>query len=77
MEPKKTGKTSKPAPRAARSAVAQGAEGNVEHIRAHLDVLVNGKAVAVPADIGIDGRRAASAHCTPTTAAVLSTSSLR
>ncbi|MEU9125663.1 hypothetical protein AB0C96_38570 [Streptomyces sp. NPDC048506] len=31
-----------------------GAEGNVEHIHAHLDVLVNGKPVSVPADIGID-----------------------
>ncbi|MFI6770712.1 hypothetical protein [Streptomyces sp. NPDC050355] len=31
-----------------------GAEGNVEHIHAHLDILVNGKPVSVPADIGID-----------------------
>ncbi len=31
-----------------------GEEGNVEHIHAHLDVLVNGKPVSVPADIGID-----------------------
>jgi hypothetical protein len=31
-----------------------GAEGNVEHIHAHLDVLVDGHAVEVPADIGID-----------------------
>jgi hypothetical protein len=30
------------------------AEGNVEHIHAHLDVLVDGHAVEVPADIGID-----------------------
>ncbi|OKK03886.1 hypothetical protein AMK26_18175 [Streptomyces sp. CB03234] len=29
-------------------------EGNVEHIHAHLDVLVDGKPVAVPANIGID-----------------------
>jgi hypothetical protein len=31
-----------------------GEEGNVEHIHAHLDVIVNGRAVAVPAGIGID-----------------------
>jgi hypothetical protein len=31
-----------------------GAEGQVEHIHAHLDVIVNGKAVTVPANIGID-----------------------
>jgi hypothetical protein len=31
-----------------------GAEGQVEHIHAHLDVIVNGKAVSVPALIGID-----------------------
>ncbi|MGP3947486.1 hypothetical protein [Streptomyces sp. 7N604] len=31
-----------------------GEEGNVEHIHAHLDILVNGKPVAVPANIGID-----------------------
>jgi hypothetical protein len=31
-----------------------GAEGEVEHIHAHLDVIVNGKAVTVPALIGID-----------------------
>jgi hypothetical protein len=31
-----------------------GAEGNVEHIHAHVDVLVDGHAVEVPADIGID-----------------------
>ncbi|MGY5080911.1 hypothetical protein ACWIGX_28100 [Streptomyces nigrescens] len=31
-----------------------GAEGNVEHIHAHLDVLVDGNPVSVPADIGID-----------------------
>jgi hypothetical protein len=31
-----------------------GREGNVEHIHAHLDVLVDGEAVPVPADIGID-----------------------
>jgi hypothetical protein len=29
-------------------------EGNVEHIHAHLDVIVNGQKVSVPADIGID-----------------------
>ncbi|MGB9252292.1 MAG: hypothetical protein WCC28_21545 [Mycobacterium sp.] len=33
-----------------------GREGNVEHIHAHLDVLVDGQAVPVPADIGIDVR---------------------
>lgn len=31
-----------------------GAEGTVEHIHAHLDVIVDGKPVAVPAEIGID-----------------------
>ena len=31
-----------------------GGEGNVEHIHAHLDVVVDGQAVSVPADIGID-----------------------
>ncbi|MET8681956.1 hypothetical protein ABZW18_31350 [Streptomyces sp. NPDC004647] len=31
-----------------------GEEGNVEHIHAHLDVIINGKRVTVPADIGID-----------------------
>jgi hypothetical protein len=34
-----------------------GREGNVEHIHAHLDVLVDGQAVPVPADIGIDIHR--------------------
>jgi len=33
------------------------AEGAVEHIHAHLDVLVDGRAVPVPADIGIDRSR--------------------
>ncbi|GAB2956468.1 hypothetical protein GCM10023080_014630 [Streptomyces pseudoechinosporeus] len=31
-----------------------GEEGNVEHIHAHLDVIVDGKPVTVPANIGID-----------------------
>ncbi|MBT2480478.1 hypothetical protein [Streptomyces sp. ISL-94] len=31
-----------------------GEEGNVEHIHVHLDVIVNGKPVAVPGNIGID-----------------------
>jgi len=31
-----------------------GSEGAVEHIHAHLDLIVNGQPVAVPADIGID-----------------------
>lgn len=31
-----------------------GAEGSVEHIHAHLDVIVNGHPVQVPADIGVD-----------------------
>ena len=34
-----------------------GREGNVEHIHAHLDVLVDGQAMPVPADIGIDVHR--------------------
>jgi hypothetical protein len=34
-----------------------GREGNVEHIHAHLDVLVDGQTVPVPADIGIDVHR--------------------
>ncbi|MDZ4269332.1 MAG: hypothetical protein U1D00_27240 [Mycobacterium sp.] len=33
------------------------AEGSVEHIHAHLDVLVDGQAVPVPADIGVDRSR--------------------
>jgi len=32
-------------------------EGNVEHIHAHLDVLIDGQPVAVPGGIGIDSRR--------------------
>jgi hypothetical protein len=32
-------------------------EGNVDHIHAHLDVLINGQPVAVPGGIGIDSRR--------------------
>lgn len=31
-----------------------GAEGTAEHIHAHLDIIVNGKPVTVPAQIGID-----------------------
>jgi hypothetical protein len=31
-----------------------GTEGTVEHIHAHLDVIVNGQPVVVPADLGID-----------------------
>lgn len=34
-----------------------GAEGQVEHIHAHLNVIVDGRAVSVPADIGIDRKR--------------------
>ena len=49
-----------PAPKDAAAAVRAaglpmlGSEGAVEHIHAHLDVQVDGQAVAVPADIGID-----------------------
>lgn len=49
-----------PAPADASAAVAAaglpmlGAEGNVEHLHAHLDVLVDGRPVPVPAGIGID-----------------------
>lgn len=52
-----------PAPADASAAVAAAGlpmlrrEGNVEHIHAHLDVLVDGAPVAVPANIGIDMRR--------------------
>ena len=52
-----------PAPADARAAVAAaglpmlGSEGSVEHIHAHLDVLVDGKPVPVPADLGVDTRR--------------------
>jgi hypothetical protein len=52
-----------PAPSDATAAVAAaglpmlGAEGAVEHIHAHLDVLEDGRPVAVPANIGIDRRR--------------------
>lgn len=31
-------------------------EGNVEHIHAHLDVIVDGQPVTVPADLGVDDR---------------------
>jgi hypothetical protein len=34
-----------------------GAEGQVEHIHAHLDVIVDGRTVSVPANIGIDRER--------------------
>jgi hypothetical protein len=34
-----------------------GTEGQVEHIHAHLDVIVDGQAVPVPANIGLDQRR--------------------
>lgn len=57
------GRTSQPpwsAPSDVPAAVGQaglpllGAEGAVEHIHAHLDLIVNGQPVTVPADIGID-----------------------
>ncbi|MCV7346029.1 hypothetical protein [Mycolicibacterium rhodesiae] len=49
-----------PAPADAKAAVAAaglpmlGSEGAVEHIHAHLDVLLDGKPVPVPRDVGID-----------------------
>jgi hypothetical protein len=52
-----------PAPADARTAVAAaglpmlGSEGSVEHIHSHLDVLVDGKPVPVPANLGVDTRR--------------------
>jgi hypothetical protein len=52
-----------PAPRDASAAVAAaglpmlGAEGSALHIHAHLDVIVNGAAVTVPAELGIDEAR--------------------
>ena len=52
-----------PAPADASAAVAAAglpmltAEGTVEHIHVHLDVLVDGHPVSVPADIGIDRNR--------------------
>lgn len=54
-----------PAPTDASAAVAAAGlpmlrrEGNVEHIHTHLDVLVDGAPVTVPANIGIDMRRRA------------------
>lgn len=54
-----------PAPNDASAAVAAAGlpmlrrEGNVEHIHTHLDVLVDGAPVTVPANIGIDMRRRA------------------
>jgi hypothetical protein len=51
-----------PAPKDATAAVRaaglpmMSAEGQVEHIHSHLDVLVDGKAVPVPANIGVDLR---------------------
>jgi hypothetical protein len=61
-----TGRTTNPpwpAPSDATAAVSAaglpmlGAEGTALHIHAHLDVIVNGAAVQVPADIGIDNAR--------------------
>lgn len=52
-----------PAPADASAAVAAAGlpmlrrEGNVEHIHTHLDVLVDGAPVTVPANVGIDMRR--------------------
>jgi len=52
-----------PAPADARGAVAAaglpmlGSEGSAEHIHAHLDVLVDGQPVPVPANLGVDTRR--------------------
>jgi hypothetical protein len=60
------GRTSSPpwdAPADASAAVAAaglpmlGEEGSAVHIHAHLDVIVNGSAVQVPADIGVDDAR--------------------
>jgi hypothetical protein len=60
------GRTSNPpwdAPADASAAVAAarlpmlGEEGNAVHIHAHLDIIVNGAPVQVPADIGIDNAR--------------------
>jgi hypothetical protein len=60
------GRTSSPpwdAPADASAAVAAaglpmlGEEGNAVHIHAHLDVIINGTAVQVPADIGVDEAR--------------------
>jgi hypothetical protein len=49
-----------------------GSEGNVEHIHAHLDVIADGKAVAVPADIGIDesAQRISPLHTHDTTGVI-------
>lgn len=49
-----------------------GQEGNVEHIHAHLDILANGKPVAVPAAIGIDeqAQRISPLHTHDTTGVV-------
>lgn len=52
-----------PAPADAAAAAAAaglpmlGSEGNVEHLHAHLDVLVDDRPVAVPANVGIDTQR--------------------
>lgn len=52
-----------PAPADTKAAVAKaglpmlGSEGSVEHIHAHLDVLIDGRPVPVPADLGVDTRR--------------------
>jgi hypothetical protein len=52
-----------PAPADAKAAVAaaglpmMASEGSVEHIHAHLDVLADGRAVPVPANIGVDRKR--------------------
>lgn len=41
-------------PRVAAAGLRLGRMGTAEHYHAHLDVLVNGRAVAVPANIGVD-----------------------
>lgn len=52
-----------PAPADASAAVAaaglpmMGSEGSVEHIHAHLDVLIDGQPVPVPANLGVDTKR--------------------
>ncbi|WP_460523530.1 hypothetical protein [Flindersiella endophytica] len=49
-----------------------GAEGQVEHIHAHLDVIVNGEPVEVPANLGIDlvGRQISPLHTHDTSGVV-------
>jgi hypothetical protein len=48
--------------RAAMAGLPLGAMGQAEHYHVHLDVLVDGKSVPVPSDIGVDGATGAMSY---------------